>query len=71
MERNGGGGNGHLDDLVDDDDEMEMAEFYGPGGPGGGGGSQSVDCEASPPSLQVRLPHPPPYRKFSFLPCLY
>lgn len=34
--------------MDDRDDEMEMAEFYT-----GAGGSQSVDCEASPPSLQV------------------
>lgn len=36
--------NGNLDDV---DDEMELAEFYS------GAGSQSVDCEASPPPLQV------------------
>lgn len=29
------------------DDEMELTEFYT------GAGSQSVDCEASPPALQV------------------
>ena len=33
--------------CVQDEDEMEMTDFYV------GGGSQSVDCEASPPSLQV------------------
>lgn len=34
--------------MVDEmDDEMELTEFYT------GGGSQSVDCEASPPALQV------------------
>jgi hypothetical protein len=36
--------NGIVDDI---DDEMELTEFYN------GAGSQSVDCEASPPSLQV------------------
>jgi hypothetical protein len=36
--------NGIVDDM---DDEMELTEFYN------GAGSQSVDCEASPPSLQV------------------
>ncbi|KAK4005564.1 hypothetical protein OUZ56_007265 [Daphnia magna] len=35
--------NGIVDDM---DDEMELTEFYN------GAGSQSVDCEASPPSLQ-------------------
>jgi len=37
--------NGNIDDCIDD--EMEMTEFYT------GAGSQSVDCEASPPALQV------------------
>lgn len=41
--------NGNLDDV---DDEMELTEFYN------GAGSQSVDCEASPPSLQVALLDP-------------
>ena len=48
LERNGNGQ--HMDDL---DDEIEMTEFYS-----AGAGSQSVDCEASPPSMQVRsVPH--------------
>ena len=37
--------NGITDEM---DDEMELTEFYA------GAGSQSVDCEASPPALQVR-----------------
>ena len=47
LDRNGA--NGHLDDV--DDEMMEMTEFYA----GGNGGSQSMDCEASPPPLQVLL----------------
>lgn len=39
--------NGNIDECIDD--EMEMTEFYS------GAGSQSVDCEASPPALQVTI----------------
>lgn len=41
-------GNNARSCALHDDDEMELTDFYA------AGGSQSIDCEASPPPLQVK-----------------